>query len=95
METRLQLLDNGGVFTTYIDDVAAGTMQFNLRNGNVMVITHTIVEPAFGGKGVGKALVKAGVVYAQEQGYKILPLCSFARAYIERKSELHTLLLHE
>ncbi len=95
MEIQLQLLDKGGVFTAYIDKVSAGTMQFNLRNNKVIVITHTIVEPDFGGQGVGKALVKAGVAYAQAQGYKILPLCSFARAYIERNADLQALLFHE
>ncbi len=93
MQTTLQLSDTKGVFTAYIqEDTPAGTMQFNLRENKIMVITHTLVVPAFEGQGVGKALVVAGVAYAQEQGYKILPLCSFARAYIERKPEWQTLL---
>ncbi len=85
MRTELKLTDNKGVFTAYTDEeMAAGTMQFNLRNNRIMEITHTIVEPAFGGQGVGKTLVKAGVAYAEEHGYEIVPICSFARAYVER-----------
>ncbi len=96
MKTTLTLGEQKGVFTAFLqENEPAGTMQFNLRNGNIMVITHTIVEPAAEGQGVGKALVMAGVEYAQAQGYKILPLCSFARAYIERKPELHSLLATE
>ncbi len=85
MRTELKLTDNKGVFTAYTDEeMAAGTMQFNLRNNRIMEITHTIVEPAFGGQGVGKTLVKAGVAYAEEHGYEIVPICSFARAYVEQ-----------
>ncbi len=81
------------MFTAFLqDDVAAGTMQFTLREDGVMVITHTIVKPAFEGQGVGKALVLAGIAYAQENGYKILPICTFAQAYIARKPELSSLL---
>ncbi len=87
MRTELHIKDKKGVFTAYTDEeMAAGTMQFNLRGDKVMEITHTIVDPAFGGQGVGKTLVKAGVAYAEEHGYEIVPICSFARAYIERRA---------
>ncbi len=96
MKTTLTITENGGVFTAFVQDsVAAGTMQFTLRDEKIMVITHTIVEAAFEGQGVGKALVLTGVAYAQEKGLLILPLCSFARVYIERKPELHPLLFRE
>ncbi len=96
MKTTLTITNNKGVFTAFMQaNIPAGTMQFNLRDGKIMVITHTIVEPAFEGQGVGKALVLAGIEYAQENNYQILPLCSFARIYIERKPELHHLLYTE
>ncbi len=96
MKTTLEISAHKGTFTAFIqEDIPAGTMQFNLRDEHIMVITHTIVKPAFEGQGVGKALVMAGVEYAQEQGYKILPLCSFARVYLERKPELQSLLYTE
>ncbi len=96
MKTTLTITNNKGIFTAFIqEDVPAGTMQFYLRDNHIMVITHTIVKPAFEGQGVGKALVLAGIEYAKENNYKILPLCSFARVYIERKPELQDLLLVE
>ncbi len=96
METKLELSEKGGIFTAYAADATkAGTLQFTLRDKHIMVITHTLVDPAFEGQGVGKALVQAGVAYAQEQGYKILPICSFAQAYISRKAEWQPLLWTE
>jgi predicted GNAT family acetyltransferase len=48
---------------------------------------HTVVPEAFEGRGIGSALVKAGLAYAREEGLKVLPLCSFFAGYIERHPE--------
>lgn len=69
-----------------------GELTFKLMQAEVMMIAHTLVFEGNEGKGIGKLLVQKAIEYAQEQHLKILPLCSFARAYIERKPELHHLL---
>jgi predicted GNAT family acetyltransferase len=55
---------------------------------------HTVVPEAFEGRGIGSALVKAGLAYAREEGLKVLPLCSFFAGYIERHPEYQD-LVHE
>ena len=57
-----------------------------------MVITHTLTYEGNEGKGIGKLLVQAAVEYAQQQQLKIVPLCSFARVYMERLPELQALM---
>ncbi len=86
MKTTIKTKGQEGVVTAFIDgeETAAGIMQFELEEPNRMIITHTITTPGFEGRGVGKTLVKAGVEYARENGYTIVPICSFAKALIEK-----------
>ncbi|MEL6589273.1 MAG: GNAT family N-acetyltransferase [Bacteroidota bacterium] len=52
-----------------------------------IVFTHTEVPVGLEGKGVGSALAKHVLDYAKEQGKKVLPLCPFIKAYIQRHPE--------
>lgn len=53
----------------------------------IITFTHTGVPPALEGNGIGSLLVRAGLDYAREQDYKVVPLCSFVDAYMRRKPE--------
>ena len=46
--------------------------------------THTLVPHALEGRGVGSALVKHALDYAEHEHLKVRPVCSFVRTYIER-----------
>lgn len=92
METTLTLEGQKGVVTAQENGKDVGELTFKLMQAEVMMIAHTLVFEGNEGKGIGKLLVQKAIEYAQEQHLKILPLCSFARAYIERKPELHHLL---
>lgn len=65
-----------------------GHLDWEPRNGDdktVRVATHTIVPPAIGGRGIAAQLVDRLVADAREQGFSIVPRCS----YVERKFEEH------
>lgn len=62
------------------------------RQGKAMVITHTGVPTALEGQGIGSKLTKTALDYARAEGYKVVPLCSFADAYIRRHPEYKDLL---
>jgi uncharacterized protein len=51
------------------------------------VAEHTLVPPAIGGRGVAARLVEALVADAQEQGFKIVPECSYVAAAFARHPE--------
>lgn len=69
------------------------TAELNYRRiGNRLIITHIGVPQALEGRGIGSALAKAGLEYAQQQGMEVVPLCSFARRYIERTPEYQPLV---
>lgn len=92
METTLKVEGQKGLMTAQENGKHVGELEFNLLPNAVMMIAHTLVFEGNEGKGVGKLLVQKAIEYAQEQHLKILPICSFARVYMERKPELHHLL---
>lgn len=52
-----------------------------------ILFTHTFVAPEHRGKGVAAALTEAGLKYARENGYEIVPLCSYVAAYLDRRPQ--------
>lgn len=65
--------------------------QYMLRPGRI-VFTHTEVPPGHGGRGIGTALIHAGLGYARERGLKVTPICPFFAAYIRDHPEEQDLL---
>ncbi|HET7181393.1 MAG TPA: GNAT family N-acetyltransferase [Candidatus Limnocylindrales bacterium] len=48
------------------------------------VAVHTEVKPEFGGRGIGKALVRRVIADARAGGYRITPRCPLFAAHFER-----------
>lgn len=49
-----------------------------------LVLVHTEVPDALGGRGLGGGLVRAALDKAAHQGMTLVPLCPFARGWLER-----------
>jgi predicted GNAT family acetyltransferase len=54
------------------------------REGDVLVITHTGVPAAIGGRGIAGALVQAAVDFARGAGLRVRPVCSYAESWMDR-----------
>jgi uncharacterized protein len=54
------------------------------KNGNRLVLVHTGVPEALGGHGIAGQLVQAAVDEAVATGMTIVPLCPYARSWLER-----------
>jgi hypothetical protein len=54
------------------------------REGDVVVMTHTIVPPEIGGRGVAADLTAAAVGWAREQKLQIDPQCSYVRSWLSK-----------
>ena len=72
-------------FSTEVDG-QTGYVEYE-RAGDVMVITHTIVPAAIGGRGIAGDLVQAALTHAREAGLKVDPRCSYADAWMRRHPE--------
>tara|TARA_B100000678_G_scaffold268566_1_gene254935 strand:+ start:154 stop:441 length:288 start_codon:yes stop_codon:yes gene_type:complete len=83
--------DTGGRYITTLDGHTA-EMTFSKAGTQRIIIDHTGVPEALGGRGVGQALVKRAVEDARAAGLKIIPLCPFAKAQIEKHVEWQDVL---
>ena len=81
-----------GVFEAIEGKAIMGKMSYVWSGEDRIVIEHTEVDPAHGGKGVGKNLVLAGVAFARESNIKIVPSCTYAKAVIQKDESLHDVL---
>lgn len=62
------------------------------RSGDVIRMTHTLVPPALEGRGIAAQLVETALQWAQTEGLKVDPVCSYVRVYIRRHPQWQTLL---
>ena len=53
----------------------------------VVELPHTVVEPAYEGRGVGSALVKAVLADIRADGHRVLATCRFVAAFLDRHPE--------
>jgi len=81
-----------GAFEIYFDSKKAGEMTYTWAGEDKFIIDHTEVDPAYNGKGLAKQLVYAGVDYARKNSKKVIPLCPYAKATIEKNTELQDVL---
>ena len=83
---------NEGIFIAREEGKEIGNLEYE-REGRIMTITHT--RSFAPGRGLGRLLVAAAIDYAREQGMKIVPLCSFAKALMEKIDEYRDLMVKE
>ncbi|APY07294.1 GNAT family N-acetyltransferase [Winogradskyella sp. J14-2] len=90
----IQHKDNGkkGEFYLEINSNKMASMTYSYAGDDKIIIDHTEVDPSLKGQGVGYKLVEASVVFAREQGLKIMPLCPFANAVFKKKTEYKDVL---
>lgn len=70
-------------FEILADGQVAGFADYQLR-GDSILFTHTEIDEAYEGKGLGSVLVKHALESARERGLGVLPLCPFVRSWISR-----------
>jgi len=83
--------ETGGRYVVVVDGHEA-EMTYSKAGTSRIIIDHTGVPKALAGRGVGVALVRRGVEDARAAGIKIIPLCPFAKAQIEKHKEWQDVL---
>ncbi|KZC43558.1 MULTISPECIES: GNAT family N-acetyltransferase [Rhodanobacter] len=66
-------------------------LDYTLATG-VMTITRTEVPAVVGGRGIAAALVQEALAAARAEGWKVVPACSYAAAWMQRHPAYHDLL---
>jgi len=75
-----------------IDGQVAGTIVYERTGGTRIVFTHTVVEPAFRGQGVGAALVRGALDDVRAKGLTLTNFCDFVGHYMQAHPEYLDLL---
>jgi hypothetical protein len=76
----------GGRYVIVINGDEA-EMTYSRAGTTRIIIDHTGVPDSMRGLGIGKLLVEAAVKDARSEGFKIIPLCPFAKATLDRHTE--------
>lgn len=82
---------SGGRYFAIVNGYEA-EMTYSRAGTSRIIIDHTGVPRELGGLGVGKALVYRAVEDARKEGFKIIPLCPFAKAQIEKNKDWQDVL---
>lgn len=86
MPESIDIVDNQerSRYEATIDGQVVGYSEYKLTP-NLVVFTHTEVDPAYEGMGVGSALARRALDDTRSQGIRqVLPLCPFVKSWIAR-----------
>lgn len=78
-------------FEILVDSALAGFAAYQVREGAI-VFTHTEIDPAFQGKGIGAQLAGRALDEVRERGAKVVAQCPFIAAFITKHPEYQDLL---
>jgi uncharacterized protein len=76
-----------------LDGDLAGFAEYE-RAEDAVVFTHTEVDPAFEGKGLGGSLARGALDDVRERGLSVVPLCPFIKKWIDKHPDYQGLLRH-
>lgn len=62
------------------------------RDGNTLVLPHTVVPASLQGRGIAATLVQAALDWARAEGLKVQPSCSYVASYMRRHPREQELL---
>jgi predicted GNAT family acetyltransferase len=81
-----------GSFYLEVDGKKLATMDYVMANEGKLIIEHTGVDDSLKGQGIGKKLLEKLVDYTRDNQIKVVPLCSFAVAVLNKTTEWQDVL---
>jgi uncharacterized protein len=81
-------------FELLVDGAVAGLAAYRFRD-DVVVITHSEVNPQFRGQGLGNELAERTLALLRQRGDKVLPLCPFFARYVEEHPTYDDILIEQ
>lgn len=73
-------------FEIHVDGQKAGQAEY-VRRGDLVIFTHTEIDDAYEGRGLGSQLARGALDAVRAAGDPIVPLCPFIAGYIAKHPE--------
>jgi predicted GNAT family acetyltransferase len=73
-------------YVLHVGDSAAGYADY-VQLGEVRDFNHTVIDPAFRGRGLSAPLISAALDATRAEGFGVLPSCSAVEAFIAKNPE--------
>lgn len=87
-----QVVDNTAGRRFELEETGSLAFADYRREEGVLVIPYVEAAPALRGTGAAGRLMEGVLAVARAEGRRVVPLCSYASAYIRRHSEHHDLM---
>lgn len=83
-EPRVIRNDDEGRYEIWLSDVLGGFTEFAPDSDGRLDFSHTEIDPAFKGEGLGKTLVKEAMKDVASRDETVVPTCRFVRRYLSK-----------
>ena len=87
MEIKHEQNETKGSFYYEVEGVRKAEMTYSVAGTERIIIDHTEVDDSLRGQGVGLKLAEYAVNFVREKGIKLLPLCPFMKATLQKHPE--------
>lgn len=74
------------------EDQKLAELVYTVTEDGKMVVKHTEVDEELRGQNIGFELVQAAVLHARKYEMKIVPVCPFAKAVMDKKPDFQDVL---
>ena len=91
MDTEIRDNPDERRYELFADGALAGFAAYRVRDG-ITVITHSEVDSAYRGKGLGSVLAGQTLDQLREQGARVVPACPFFAKYVAEHPEYNDLI---
>ncbi len=81
------IYEQNRIFSVDNDGKLLAEIVFPDLGEHLVKITRTFVDPSLRGQGAASALMLAAAQKLRQEGKKAVPLCSYAKAWLERHPE--------
>ena len=83
MTTEVVDVPNSGRYEIHRDGTVLGHAAYQKTN-ELIVFTHTEVDPALEGQGIGGQLIRGALDHVRTLGVRVLPICPFVQSWMAR-----------
>ena len=93
MQIHHKQTEHRGVFYVQPEGEEVLAEMIYMKQGNdTLIVEHTEIDEELKGQNIGYQLVNAMVDYARTHRLKIIPMCPFTKAVIDKKPEFRDVL---